>query len=267
MSTDNQTLIVIPARYGSSRLPGKPLIMIAGKTMLQRVCETAQQAAQQIPGVGVLVATDDNRILEHANKIGVPAILTPTDCNTGTDRILAAIAQLKVKPNAVINLQGDTPLTPVSIIKDLLVELQNAEQNTVVTPVVQLAWTELDILRDAKQITPFSGTTAIVDKNGHALWFSKQIIPAIRTESALRHVNVLSPVYQHLGLYGYTTEMLEIFAKLPVGHYEQLEGLEQLRLLENGYKIKAVRVTLPDLRAWRGVDTAEDIAFIESLLT
>lgn len=255
-------LIVIPARYNSARLPGKPLIMIAGKTMLQRVCETAQQAAMQAENVGVLVATDDERILNHALSLGVQAVMTPSNCTTGSDRIIAAIQQLSIKPKTIINLQGDTPLTPVSLLTALL----NEPIETVVTPVVQLSWQDLDSLREAKLLNPFSGTTAIVSSNNQALWFSKQIIPALRNEQELRLKSIISPVFQHLGIYGYNTQILESFTKLPKGHYEQLEGLEQLRFLENGHKIKAIKVTLPDLRAWRGVDTVDDAKFVEKLL-
>lgn len=259
-------LIVIPARYKSSRLPGKPLIKIAGKTMLQHVVDTALQAAKSITGVEVLVATDDNRILQHAADLKVNAVMTPESCETGTDRIIAAVAALKVKPNAVLNIQGDAPLTPLSVIQTLLSHLQNAEKSTVITPVMQLSWQDLDTLRAVKLHSPFSGTTAIINQQQDAIWFSKQIIPAIRSEEILRTKDKLSPVFQHLGLYGYSLDMLDIFAKLPVGHYEQLEALEQLRFLENGYKIQAIPVSLPNLHAWRGVDTEQDAKFVEEIL-
>ena len=266
MNNTNNTLIVIPARYNSTRLPGKPLTMIAGKTLLQRVCEVAKQAATQISDVEILVATDDERIMQHAISLDIPAIMTPTDCATGTDRIIAAIQQLKSKPRSVINLQGDTPLTPINLITALLSALKTVDDNTIVTPVVQLSWTQLDSLRKTKLTGQFSGTTAILNRENKALWFSKQIIPALRTEAELRSKSDLSPVYQHLGLYGYPTKMLEIFASLAPSHYEQLEGLEQLRLLENGYQIQAVKVALENMAAWRGVDTPEDVKFVEQLL-
>lgn len=266
MKISNKSLIVIPARYGSKRLPGKPLMMIAGKSLLQRVCETAQQAAQLLPNVDVLVATDDERILKHATSINVAAVMTPAECATGTDRVIAAIQQLELKPRAVINLQGDAPLTPASIISSLLKMLANITGHTMVTPVVQLSWPQLDSLRNTKLTTPFSGTTAILNSTDEAIWFSKQIIPAIRAESSLRSSSNLSPVYQHLGIYGYTLEMLNTFASLQPSHYEQLESLEQLRVLENGYKIQTIKVVLDNLNAWRGVDTIEDAKFVEQLL-
>jgi 3-deoxy-manno-octulosonate cytidylyltransferase (CMP-KDO synthetase) len=261
--TTNHTLIIIPARYGSTRLPGKPLFNIAGKTLLQHVSTVALQAAQQIPGVGVLVATDDARIMQHAKEINVPAVLTPVDCACGTDRALAAIEQLPTQPEYVINLQGDAPLTPVNVISALLHTLRDHQ---VVTPAKQLSWAELDDLRRSKHTSPFSGTSVVFDKNNRALWFSKQIIPALRTEERLRAQAHFSPIFQHLGIYGYTTEILKTFASLPMGHYEQLEGLEQLRLLENGYPITVVPVELENQLAWRGVDTLEDAKFVENIM-
>ena len=196
--SQTKTLIVIPARYGSSRLPGKPLMQIAGKSMLQHVCEAAMLAAKQVVGVEVLVATDDQRILQHAKTLGVAAVMTPEDCATGTDRIIAAVNELKNKPDAVLNLQGDAPLTPVSLISAMLNALNVATDKQVVTPVVQLSWEQLDSLRQTKQTSPFSGTTAIVNTQQQALWFSKNIIPAIRNEDKLRLASQLSPGSQHL---------------------------------------------------------------------
>ncbi len=260
----DQAIIVIPARYGSTRLPGKPLIKIANKTLLQHVCEKALIAAKQIPNVNVLVATDDERIMQHAKDIGVAAVMTQTTCASGSDRVLAAIQQLSNKPKYVINLQGDAPLTPINVITALLNSLAN--NNEIVTPVLRLSWQDLDGLRRAKLTTPFSGTTVICNHSNEAVWFSKQIIPALRDEDKLRTQNLSSPIYQHLGIYGYALPMLEKFTQLPPGYYEQLEGLEQLRFLENGYKINVVPVILDNLDAWRGVDTMEDAKFVESLL-
>ncbi len=262
-----KSLIVIPARYGSSRLPGKPMAKIAGKTMLQRVCEVARQAVNHVSGTRLLVATDDERILSHAKDLGVDVVMTPKHCSTGTDRILSAIESLPAsqQPENVINLQGDAPLTPAFVLQEMLGMLANS-QYPVVTPVVQLPWKNLDQLRSAKAIQPFSGTLAIINKNDEALWFSKQIIPAIRQEDAMREAGGLSPVFQHLGLYGYKTESLKMFGSLSKGTYEQLEGLEQLRFLEHGYKIKVLKLDAAVLPFWRGVDTQEDIDFVESVL-
>ena len=136
----------------------------------------------------------------------------------------------------------------------------------VVTPVHRLSWDDLDRLREAKKSTPFSGTTAIVDEDHKALWFSKNILPAIRKEDALREESDISPVHQHMGLYGFRTDILKKFCALPQGVYEQLEGLEQLRMLENGIAITAVHVDIDKGTIQSGIDTPEDLMRAEKLL-
>ena len=260
------TAIIIPARYQSTRLPGKPLIDIAGKTMLQRVVEIAQLAASDIADTSVTVATDDERILTHAQALGVDAVMTPQDCRTGTDRVLAAVKQSKKTADFVINLQGDVPITPPNFVTQLIQALHQAKEDCIATPIVKLTWAALDELRNFKQQTPFSGTTAVIDANHNALWFSKQIIPAIRKEAELRQQSDFSPVYRHIGLYGYTFAALERYAKLPEGRYEALEGLEQLRALENAIPIKTVEVSYNGRPEMTGVDTPEDATRVAKLI-
>lgn len=258
--------IVIPARFGSTRLPGKPLAMIAGQTMLQRVVRIAAVAAAGDPDITLLVATDDARIGKHAQELGVPWTMTPISCPTGTDRALQAVRQLKTQPDFVVNLQGDTPLLPPDFLRALL-DAFAARPCDVVTPVTQLTWDELDQLREHKKVTPFSGTTAIFDTTtGRAFWFSKTILPALRAEDALRRQRALSPVWRHIGLYGYARPMLERFGDLPEGYFERLEGLEQLRILENGYMIRCVPVDYKGRANMSGVDSPEDIARAEALI-
>ncbi len=262
-----KSAIIIPARYHSARFPGKPLAMIGEKTMLQRVCEIALEAAHQINGeTSIMVATDDDRIMAHASEIGIQAILTSQNCRTGTDRILSAVKQLSRQPDFILNLQGDAPLTPPHFIEAVLNELLSNKKAQWVTPVTQLSWEALDQLREDKQTTPFSGTTAILDDQNHAIWFSKNIIPAIRNEAKLREKTPNSPIFRHIGLYGSTHEMLQTYTTLEQTPYEILEGLEQLRLLENGYRIHAVKVDYGDHPAMSGVDTPEDAKRAEALM-
>lgn len=262
-----KSVIVIPARYNSTRFPGKPLHIIAGQTMLQRVVAIANQACVGLANTEVIVATDDERIAEHANELASQVIMTPENCLTGSDRALAACDKLAYQADIVLNLQGDAPLTPPGFVRSVLNCLAHDSSIDVATPVVQLNWQALDTLRQQKHSTPFSGTTAIVDKQGRALWFSKHIIPALRKEDKLRQASELSPVFRHIGLYGYRYQALKQFVELPEGHYESLEGLEQLRFLENGMHIQTVTVDYKQLPQMSGVDTLEDAKRAEQLLS
>lgn len=256
--------IAIPARYGSTRFPGKPLAMIAGKSMLQRVVDVAHKAAENYNNISVFVTTDDKRIADHAQDIGVPCISTPSSCPTGSDRVLSAIRQLSDWPDFIVNLQGDAPFTPPAIITKMLDTFAENPNFEVITPVHQLSWSDLDRLREAKKVTPFSGTTAIIDRNNKALWFSKNIIPAVRQEADLRARGTLSPIHQHIGLYGFRSDCLEKFCSAEEGVYEALEGLEQLRMLENGLSIQTISMDIEDGMIQSGIDSPEDIARAES---
>ena len=261
-----KTAIVIPARYGSTRFPGKPLVMLAGKTMLERVVEVGRAAAKGLPHVRLLVATEDQRIVDHAASIGVDCAMTSADCPTGSDRVLEAADKAGGGFDFLVSLQGDAPFTPVEAVRRVIETAMNDDLADVVTPVVRLRWSELDALREAKKVTPFSGTTAIIKANGDAAWFSKTIIPAIRKEAELRLNERFSPVFQHLGLYGYRTEALRRFVALPQGHYEQLEGLEQLRFIENGMAVRTVEIHVDAGSAQAGIDSPEDVERAERLL-
>lgn len=255
--------IAIPARYASTRFPGKPLAEIGGRSMLGRVVDLARGVAAMHEDIDVFVTTEDQRIADHAAEIGAECVMTG-DCATGSDRVLAAL-KARVDnghemPDFVLNLQGDAPFTPVSVVEAIINEARSNPKAEVVTPVHPLSWDDLDRLRAAKEETPFSGTTAIIGADSCAMWFSKNIIPAIRKEEDLRGASDVSPVYQHIGLYGFRVDVLERFCALPMGVYETLEGLEQLRMLENGIKITAVSVAIDKGQIQSGVDTPEDLA-------
>ncbi len=258
--------IVIPARYASSRFPGKPLAKIGSKTMLQHTCDTALAAAKYLQNVSVIVATEHRSIFEHASDIsGIIPVMTPDTCPTGSDRVLAALDALDLRPEVVINLQGDAPFTPPNFIAQIAQGLLDHPQYAMVTPAVQLTWQELDILRQNKQTTPFSGTTVVMDVNQRALWFSKNLLPAIRNEEKYRAQEKFSPVYQHIGLYAFRPPVLRQFVALPESHYEKLEGLEQLRLLEHGFAIRIEQVSYGNYGPIPGIDTPEDLARAEAL--
>lgn len=259
--------IIIPARYGSTRFPGKPLVRIGGKTMLERVVAIGRQASAAHENVTLAVATEDRRIADHCDEIGAPCFMTSPDCPTGSDRVLEASEMAGDDFDYIFSLQGDAPFTPPDAIGKMIEAVKADSAIEVITPVVRLRWPELDALREAKKTTPFSGTTAIVDEAGNALWFSKAIIPAIRKEESLRGKSEFSPVHQHLGLYGYRGDILRRFVALPQSPYEKLEELEQLRLLENGIKIRAVALQLDAGLAQAGVDSPEDVQRVEAILS
>lgn len=257
-------LIVIPARHGSTRLPGKPLLPIAGRTLLERVVAVGRAAAVAAGNCRVVVATDDDRIADHARDLGAEVAMTSEKLDSGSSRAFAA-AEGRIGPEGlVINLQGDAPFIPPTVVAGLLTTLRTGRAD-VATPVFRLDWDRLDRLRAHKQAAPFSGTTCIRAADGRALWFSKSIIPAMRGEDRLRKDDPLSPVWQHLGLYAYRMAALAWFAATPPGHYETLEGLEQLRFLEGGRTIATVEVAAP-AHAMSGIDTQADVELAEQVI-
>lgn len=251
--------IIIPARYASTRFPGKPLALLGGKPMIERVYDKAVEAVGGDPDVRILVATDDSRIEQFCQSKDITVMMTPETCKTGSDRVIEAADKLgMMADDIVINLQGDAPLLPVEALRAVLEEFWEQPATKVATPVKRLRWQELDDLRDAKKTTPFSGTTVAMSSQNRALWFSKQIIPAMRKEADLRKESPFSPVYQHLGLYGYQVSVLERFTNMKEGTYEALEGLEQLRFIENFIPIQCIEVH-PDLPIHHGIDSPEDL--------
>jgi 3-deoxy-manno-octulosonate cytidylyltransferase (CMP-KDO synthetase) len=257
-------LIVIPARYGSTRLTGKPLHPIAGRMLVERVAGVAMLAARELGDAKVLVATDDTRILDAVNALGLHAVMTSEDITSGSGRALAAMRATGETFSLVVNLQGDAPFTsPRHIVE--IVRAARANGADVTTPVVQLDWARLDAMRDHKRTAPASGTTCIRAPDGRALWFSKAVLPFMRKEKDLREKLELSPVLQHIGLYCYRPAALEAFEAAEPSHYEVLEGLEQLRLLELGMDVRAV-VVEPARITMSGVDSPADVTRAERLI-
>jgi 3-deoxy-manno-octulosonate cytidylyltransferase (CMP-KDO synthetase) len=259
-----KTLIVIPSRYASKRFPAKPLHKIAGYSLLARVAHIAKSVCDNNADVAYVIATDHEEIQNHANELGAPVVMTDPDLPSGTDRALAAAQAFAPEVDFVVNLQGDAPFTPPEHVT-AIIEAGEKSTADVVTPIMQMPWDALDVMRTQKQQQPFSGTSCVRRADGEALWFSKNILPAIRGEDKLRAQQALSPVWRHIGLYGYRLDALERFTALPEGHYEKLEGLEQLRFLENGMRIMTVAVESGSSAMW-GVDTPEDAEHAEKLI-
>ncbi|WP_261936648.1 3-deoxy-manno-octulosonate cytidylyltransferase [Sphingomonas bisphenolicum] len=256
-------LVVIPARAGSSRLPRKPLRLIAGRTLLHRTIAMARAAIGAREGIALTVATDDEAIANHARAVGCDAVMTDSAIATGSGRALAAAQAQPSPPRFVVNLQGDSPFQPEGALGAVIAALQDGAP--VATPVIALDWPALDALREHKTRSPFSGTTCARAPDGRALWFSKTIIPAIRNEDKLRETDPRSPVWRHVGLYGYALDALERFEACPPTVLENLEGLEQLRLLELGISVMTVAVDPPRFDS-SGIDTEADISRVEALI-
>ncbi|MDO4558712.1 MAG: 3-deoxy-manno-octulosonate cytidylyltransferase [Planctomycetia bacterium] len=269
-----QVLIVIPARYASTRLPGKPLQKIAGVEMIRRVAQNARIVCDTTHDYATdyVVATDHEQILGFCEQYQIPAIMTDDTCRSGTERCYSAVKKLRRKPDLIVNLQGDNPLCPPEILRSLpdtwnedVIAGHSAE---LYTPCVRLSWEAHDRLVESKKVTPYTGTTVLVDRNGMAMAFSKSILPVIRDPDAARKRMSVSPVRQHIGLYAYRYDTLEHYFTLPVSDYEQndLEGLEQMRFLYNGWKIRMVEVEFHGRPFTGGIDSPEDVARAEEIL-
>lgn len=259
MNYFKKAVIIIPARMASSRYPNKPLCKIRGKSMIERVYRIAQ-ASQYASKV--LIATDDLNLKSHAEQFGAEVILTSQTCKTGTDRLAQAYEILQESYDIIFNLQGDAVLTPPWIIDALLkVMLDNPAIETA-TPVVKLSGEALVKFVLKKKKGSSSGTCCVFDKNNDALYFSKTLIPYPR-ENAQEAQDY--SIYQHIGLYAYTPAALKRWTNLEQTPLEKIEQLEQLRLLENGFKIRVVPVDYQN-RSHGSVDNPEDVAFIEAII-
>lgn len=251
------TTIIIPARYESSRFPGKPLALINGLSMIERVWRIAKKCKH---ADDVFVATDSDIIFDHVTKFGAKAIMTSEDCRTGTDRVAQAAAYLKNDNAIIISLQGDAVLTPPWIIDAVISAMKQDSSVKLATPAVKLTGNALQTFLDHKRLSPSSGTTTVFDQNGNALYFSKQPIPFdynAGTEKAY--------LYRHIGLYGYQLATLKKLQALPQSPLEKQEKLEQLRALENGIPIKIVCVDYQG-RSHGSVDTPHDVKFVEDII-
>ncbi len=239
--------LIIPARYGSTRFPGKPLAIIAGKPMIQHVYERASLAK----GVSnIFVATDDKRIQTVVEEFGGKVVMTSSDAATGTDRINEAIKTLGLpEDEVIINLQGDQPLVdPISI--EQLINLFEKHPNEFEMATLAYQITTPADIDDPMQVK------VVFDNQHHALYFSRARIPFGRDTRDY-------PAYKHIGMYAYTSRFIQEFAKLPYGTLEQLENLEQLRALEHGHKIK---IAISAFNS-QEVDTPEDVKKCEERLS
>lgn len=241
-----RTVGIIPARYASTRFPGKPLAMIAGKPLIQRVVERCKMADL----AEVAVATDDTRIAELASRF-CRVVMTRPDHPSGSDRVAEAAAALDCE--GVVNIQGDEPLIDPAVINQVAKALERAEMSTAATPV-----------RSVQEYDNPNVVKVVVNAAGNALYFSRRTIPYLREAAGCSTSEQLAafPFLKHLGIYGYRKETLLRLVRYPVARLEIAEKLEQLRALENGIQIAVVIVENDSA----GVDVPSDVACVEQLL-
>ncbi len=251
-----QTIIVIPSRYGSTRLPAKPLKEIAGVSLVERVYNIAR-AVRNVDAV--FVATDDERIYQHVERFGGKAAMTPAECRNGTERACRLAETLSPAPEIIINLQGDAVLTPPWIVQALVDKMQEDGAVKIATPAVQLDKAKYEALLESKARGDAGGTTVTFDSNYNALYFSKRMIPFLRDD----YDN--PPVFRHIGMYAYRLDALKAFLSLPESRFEKAEKIEVLRALEAGMKVRIVPVDYKGRTHW-AVDSPQDIKIVEEII-
>lgn len=226
---------IIPARYQSTRFEGKVLKDLLGKSVIQHVWDNARHASTL---EDLIVATDDERIEAEVRRFGGKAILTAKEHKSGTDRLREVVNPIDVK--VIVNIQADEPLLHPSMIDDIVRPLLEDEG-------IDMA-TLKKLITDPEELTNPNVVKVVTDKNDYALYFSRSMIPCPRVKKDARF-------YKHIGLYAFTKDFLFTFTNLPPSELEEVEGLEQLRVLENGYKIKVVETQFDTI----GIDTSEDL--------
>lgn len=258
--------IIIPARYASTRYPGKPLAILRGadgspKSLIQRSWE----CAQAVDGaMGVWVATDDERIADAVETFGGKVVMTSPDCANGTERCADAIERLGPIAPIVVNLQGDAPLSPATLIPTLVKRLDEEPDAAMATPAVRCASTTLAHLRADAAAGRVGGTTAVFSRSGRALYFSKRILPYL-PDDAPDNVAEKANVHLHLGLYACRVDALRRYPGYAPAAFEQAEGLEQLRFLDQDEFVSIVAV--PPLE-WDPIElnNPSDVPIIEQVL-
>lgn len=257
-------LVIIPARYASTRYPGKPLVELRGATGESKsLIRRSWAAAQGVTGVDrVVVATDDDRIKSAVEAFGAEVVMTSTDCQNGTERCAEALDKLGGGYDIVVNLQGDAPLTPAWFIEDLVAGLSAHPVAEVATPVLRCDGRALNGLLDDRRQGRVGGTTAVFGADHNALFFSKEVIPY--TGQVFDDADE-TPVFHHVGVYAYRPSALAAYPRWASGPLEHLEGLEQLRFLERGAHMLCVEVEARGRQFWE-LNNPQDVPKIEKML-
>lgn len=257
-------LIVIPARYASSRYPGKPLATLTGATgETKSLIQRSWEAARQVTGVDrVVVATDDERIRSAAEGFGAEVVMTSESCGNGTERCAEALQNLGGGYDIVVNLQGDAPLTPHWFVEALVKGLRTDPHSEVATPVLRCEGCALTGFLEDRAAGRVGGTTAVFGAGGRALYFSKEVIPYTGQSYA---DDAPTPVFHHVGVYAYRPAALADYTGWDMGPLEALEGLEQLRFLERGRPVLCVEVEARGRQFWE-LNNPEDVPRIQAMM-
>lgn len=257
-----KTLIAIPARYASTRYPGKPLVTLRGPDGEKTLIRRSWEAAMAVRGIDrVVVATDDDRIADHARGFGAEVVMTSSDAQNGTERC-AEVATKLSGFDVVVNLQGDAPLTPPWFVENLMKGLAANPEAVIATPVLRCDGRAVSGFLADRRAGRVGGTTAVFGAGGRALYFSKEVIPYTGRDYA---PDEPTPVFHHVGVYAYRPAALMDYPSWPIGPLEQLEGLEQLRFLENGRNVLCVEVEARGREFWE-LNNPSDVAVIERML-
>ncbi len=257
-----KTLIAIPARFASTRYPGKPLVTLKGPDGEKTLIRRSWEAAMTVRGVDrVVVATDDDRIADHASAFGAEVVMTSSDARNGTERC-AEVAAILRDFDVIVNLQGDAPLTPAWFVEDLVTGLMADPQADIATPVLRCTGHMVAGFLADRRAGRVGGTTAVFGTEGRALYFSKEVIPYTGRDYA---PDEPTPVFHHVGVYAYRRAALAAYPAGPIGPLESLEGLEQLRFLESGRRILCVEVQAHGREFWE-LNNPSDVPIIEEML-
>ncbi len=259
-----RSVILIPARYASTRYPGKPLVeMTQADGSRKSLIRMTWDAAQTVKGIAeVHVVTDDDRIKAAAESFGASVIMTSPDRENGTARCAEALAVAGIDADVVVNLQGDAPLTPPWFVEDLVAAMAADPAAQVATPVLRCDPLTYGHFVEDRKVGRVGGTTAVFDAAGNALYFSKEVLPYIDPGKVPDH-NI--PVFHHVGVYAYRPAALQAYGGWPVSQLETLEGLEQLRFLVNGTPVKCVQVEGRGRVFWE-LNNPADVPRIEAAL-
>jgi len=257
-----KTLVAIPARYASTRYPGKPLVNLRGPDGTKTLIRRSWEAAIAVGGVDrVVVATDDDRIADHAAAFGAEVVMTSSDARNGTERCAEVAAKLPGF-DVIVNLQGDAPLTPAWFVEDLIAGLAADPAADIATPVLRCDGRAVAGFLADRRAGRVGGTTAVFGAGGRALYFSKEVIPYTGQDYP---ADAATPVFHHVGVYAYRPAALMAYPSWPIGPLEILEGLEQLRFLENNRAVLCVEVQARGRQFWE-LNNPSDVPVIEAML-